>query len=107
MSGHIVIEVPEQFAEYTDGKVQIIHVIYLPANELTIMHHKESRENPVYMKGTLKVHFVKQFVLKDEIVLMFYMRSISSEPIAEVKYSKIKRKSTCKVSKILELPRED
>ena len=40
--------------------------------------------------------------LEDEIDLVFYMTSISTEPLTDIEYSKIKTKSTYKASKLLE-----
>ena len=40
--------------------------------------------------------------LEDEIDLVFYMTSISTETLTDIKYSKIRTKSTCKASKLLE-----
>lgn len=36
------------------------------------------------------MHFVEQFVLKDEVILVFYMTLIALESLTDVKYSEIK-----------------
>ena len=38
------------------------------------------------------MHFVEQFVLKDEVILVFYMTLTALESLTDVKYSEIKVK---------------
>lgn len=87
LSGRVVIKTPQQFAEYADSILEKVSVVYLEQSDLELQHHNECREQAIYIKGTLKVHFVDRVVTPDSILLKFFSTSTSSIPINEVKFN--------------------
>ena len=85
-SGRVVIKSPQQFAEYADKLLENVSVIYIPTESLELQYHDECRQKSVYMRGTLKVHYVNWFVSTDSVVMKFYETTISKQLIREVKY---------------------
>ena len=85
-SGFVVINSPQQSAEYADRLLENVSVIYIPTELLELQYHDERRQMSVYVHGTLKVHNVDQFVYTYSVVMKFYETTIGKQLIQEVKH---------------------
>ena len=85
-SGHLLINSPQQFAEYADKLLENVSVIYIPTESLELQYHDKCRQKSVYVCGTLKVHYVDQFFFTDSAVMKFYETTISKQVIWEMKH---------------------
>ena len=57
-SGCVVINSPQQLAEYTDKLRENDSVIYIPTESMELQDHDEFRQKSLYLRGTLKVHYL-------------------------------------------------
>ena len=85
-SGCVMINSPQQFAEYVGKLLENVSVIYIPTESLELQYHDECRQKSVYVHGTLKVHYVDWFISTDFVVMKFYQTTISKQLVQEVKY---------------------